>query len=42
MANQQKHTDVKIDVQGPALWAILMFCYTHGDILGFYAPGNIE
>ena len=25
-----------------ALWIALMFCYTYADILGFYAPGNIE
>ena len=44
MANQQKHTDVKIDVKIKlsALWVVLMFCYTYADILGFYAPGNIE
>ena len=25
-----------------ALWVVLMFCYTYADILGFYAPGNLE
>lgn len=36
--------DVKIDVKVKlcALWAALMFCYTYADILGFYAPGNLE
>ena len=36
--------DVKIDVKIKlsALWVVLMFCYTYADILGFYAPGNIE
>ena len=36
--------DVKIDVKIKlsALWVALMFCYTYADILGFYAPGNIE
>ena len=36
--------DVKIDVKIKlsALWVTLMFLYTYADILGFYAPGNIE
>jgi hypothetical protein len=36
--------DVKINVKIKlsALWVTLMFCYTYADILGFYAPGNIE
>ncbi len=36
--------DVKIDtkIKLSALWIVLMFCYTYADILGFYAPGNIE
>ena len=36
--------DVKIDVKIKlaALWVALMFCYTYADILGFYAPGNLE
>jgi hypothetical protein len=36
--------DVKIDVKLKlaALWIALMFCYTYADILGFYAPGNLE
>jgi hypothetical protein len=36
--------DVKIDVKIKlsALWVVLMFCYTYADILGFYAPGNLE
>jgi len=36
--------DVKIDVKIKlsASWVTLMFLYTYADILGFYAPGNIE
>ena len=36
--------DVKINVKLKlaALWVALMFCYTYADILGFYAPGNLE
>jgi tetrahydromethanopterin S-methyltransferase subunit F len=36
--------DVKIDIKIKlsALWVALMFCYTYADILGFYAPGNLE
>ena len=36
--------DVKINVKIKlsALWIVLMFFYTYADILGFYAPGNIE
>ena len=36
--------DVKINVKIKlsALWVVLMFCYTYADILGFYAPGNLE
>ena len=36
--------DAKINVKAKlsALWVALMFCYTYADILGFYAPGNIE
>ena len=36
--------DTKIDVKIKlcALWVALMFCYTYADILGFYAPGNLE
>jgi len=36
--------DLKIDVKIKlsALWVTLMFLYTYADILGFYAPGNIE
>jgi len=36
--------DMKIDVKIKlsALWVTLMFLYTYADILGFYAPGNIE
>jgi hypothetical protein len=32
--------DVKIKLS--ALWVALMFCSTYADVLGFYAPGNIE
>lgn len=36
--------DVQIDVKIKlaALWIVLMFSYTYADILGFYAPGNLE
>jgi hypothetical protein len=36
--------DVKINVKIKlsALWITLMFCYTYADILGFYAPGNLQ
>ena len=36
--------DIKIDIKIKlsALWVALMFCYTYADILGFYAPGNLE
>lgn len=36
--------DVKINVKVKlaALWIALMFFYTYADILGFYAPGNLE
>jgi len=36
--------DTKMDVKFKlsALWVVLMFCYTYADILGFYAPGNLE
>ena len=36
--------DLKINVKIKlsALWIALMFCYTYADILGFYAPGNLE
>ena len=36
--------DVKVNVKTKlsALWIALMFCYTYADILGFYAPGNLE
>jgi hypothetical protein len=37
---QDGQIDVKIKLA--ALWVTLMFCYTYADILGFYAPGNIE
>jgi hypothetical protein len=36
--------DVQVNVKTKlsALWAALMFSYTYADILGFYAPGNLE
>jgi hypothetical protein len=36
--------DVKINskIKLSTLWIALMFCYTYADILGFYAPGNLE
>ena len=37
---QDGKIDVKIKLS--ALWVVLMFCYTYADILGFYAPGNLE
>ena len=37
---QDGKIDVKIKLA--ALWVVLMFCYTYADILGFYAPGNLE
>jgi hypothetical protein len=42
--NKKGFQDAKIDVKIKlsALWVVLMFCYTYADILGFYAPGNIE
>jgi len=33
---------INVKVKLSALWVALMFCYTYADILGFYAPGNIE
>ena len=33
---------VNIKIKLSALWVVLMFCYTYADILGFYAPGNLE
>ena len=42
--NPKIFKDVKIDtkIKLSALWVALMFCYTYADILGFYAPGNLE
>jgi len=37
-----KDEKVNIKIKLSALWIALMFCYTYADILGFYAPGNIE
>ena len=36
--------DIKINVKVKlsAFWITLMFLYIYADILGFYAPGNIE
>lgn len=33
---------VNVKIKLSALWVVLMFCYTYADILGFYAPGNLE
>jgi len=33
---------INIKIKLSALWIALMFCYTYADILGFYAPGNLE
>ena len=37
---QDTQIDVKIRLS--LLWVTLLFCYTYADILGFYAPGNLE
>ncbi len=44
LKNKSVFEDVKIDVKVKlsAFWITLMFLYTYADILGFYAPGNIE
>ena len=36
--------DVKVNfkIKLSALWIALMFFYTYADVLGFYAPGNLE
>ena len=38
------YEDMRINVKMKlsTLWIVLMFCYTYADILGFYAPGNIQ
>jgi hypothetical protein len=33
---------VNVKIKLAALWIALMFSYTYADILGFYAPGNLE
>lgn len=33
---------VNVKFKLSALWIALMFSYTYADILGFYAPGNLE
>ena len=33
---------INVKIKLSALWIALMFCYTYADILGFYAPGNLE
>lgn len=42
--NRRVFEDVRINVKVKlsAFWIALMFLYTYADILGFYAPGNIE
>ena len=44
MNNPKILDDVKVNVKIKlsALWIVLMFCYTYADILGFYAPWNLE
>ena len=37
-----KDFNINIKIKLSALWVALMFCYTYADILGFYAPGNLE
>lgn len=41
--NQTTYDDIKINVKFKisALWISLMFCYTYGDIFGFFVPGRI-
>jgi len=39
---QLEDTKVNIKVKLSAFWVTLMFLYTYADILGFYAPGNLE
>jgi hypothetical protein len=34
--------NINVKIKLSALWVVLMFCYTYADILGFYAPGNLE
>ena len=38
LKDEKINTKIKLS----ALWIVLMFLYTYADILGFYAPGNIE
>lgn len=33
---------INVKIKLSALWVVLMFFYTYADILGFYAPGNLE
>jgi hypothetical protein len=40
--NVFKNVKIDIKIKLSALWIVLMFCYTYADILGFYAPGNLE
>ena len=44
LTNTKLLEDVKINtkVKLSALSTALMFCYVYADIMGFYAPGNIE
>ena len=37
-----KYVRIDTKIKLSALWVALMFCYTYVDILGFYAPGNLE
>ena len=37
-----KDVPINVKTKLSALRVVLMFCYTYADILGFYAPGNLE
>jgi hypothetical protein len=37
-----REVQINVKTKLSALWVALMFCYTYADILGFYAPGNLE
>ena len=39
---QLEELKINVKIKLSALWVALMFCYTYADILGFYAPGNLE
>ena len=41
-ARMLKDARIETKIKLSLLWVALMFCYTYADILGFYAPGNLE